>query len=86
MSLQDEGCPPLSTYAHLSREAKRRALDAYSEECKNLHMFGHINGPINVVVQQGGRIKKTSTRAKLKIRRPHLNTRVRKSRRKIYRR
>ncbi len=85
MSLEEEGCPPLSTYAHLSREAKRRALDAYSEQCKNLHIYGHSNGPINVVVQQGGRIKK-STRAKLKIRRPHLNTRVRKSRRKIYRR
>lgn len=65
MSNSVAGCPPLGTFPPgTSLEHIRRSLSDHSEECRNLHMYGHPDGKINVVVQGGKKMMRKSRKLK----------------------
>lgn len=67
MSNSVAGCPPLGTFPPgTSLEHIRKSLSDHSEECRNLHMYGHPDGKINIVVQGGKMMRKSRKLKKLK--------------------
>jgi hypothetical protein len=59
------GCPPLGTFPPgTSIEHIRKALSDHTEECRNLHMYGHPEGKINIVVEGGKKMMRKSRKNK----------------------
>jgi hypothetical protein len=70
LTLNVNGCPSEDYFKNnpMTNAAKRRFLADYPAECQ----------PIDIVIEKGGRRKARKTKSK--VRRTHLNTRVRRTR------